>query len=99
MKCLTSLVTTACASAMLLAIGCNRNDTPVAPPATPPANTSAQANAAPPTPATQDPPSTLTAPMPPPNAPQGDASSGPKPGQANDHSSPAFKGGGKEVPK
>jgi len=39
------------------------------------------------------------APMPPPDVPKGDASSGPKPGQANDHSSPAFKGGGKEVPK
>jgi hypothetical protein len=37
--------------------------------------------------------------MPPPNAPKGDASSGPKPGQVNDHSSPAFNGGGKEVPK
>jgi hypothetical protein len=34
--------------------------------------------------------------MPPPNAPAGDASAGPKPGQANDHSSPAFKKGGKE---
>jgi hypothetical protein len=31
--------------------------------------------------------------MPPPDAPKGDASSGPKPGQANDHSSPEFKKG------
>jgi hypothetical protein len=37
--------------------------------------------------------------MPAPDVPKGDATSGPKPGQANDHSSPAFKGGGKEVPK
>jgi hypothetical protein len=38
--------------------------------------------------------------MPPPNVPAGgDASATPKPGQANDHSSPAFKAGGKEAPK
>jgi hypothetical protein len=37
--------------------------------------------------------------MPPPDVPKGDATSLPKPGQANDHSSPAFKAGGKEVPK
>jgi hypothetical protein len=36
--------------------------------------------------------------MPPPDAPK-DEGSLPKPGQANDHSSPAFKGGGKEVQK
>jgi len=34
--------------------------------------------------------------MPPPDAPKGDATSGPKPGQVNDHSNPAFKKGGKE---
>jgi hypothetical protein len=34
--------------------------------------------------------------MPPPDAPKGEASAGPKPGQANDHSNPAFKAGGKD---
>jgi hypothetical protein len=33
--------------------------------------------------------------MPPPDAPKGEASAGPKPGQVNDHSNPAFKAGGK----
>ena len=97
MKRLTSLFA-ACTSALMLAAGCNRTEAPVPPP-TPPTNTAAQATTAPPTPPVQEPPSTLTAPMPQPNAPTGDASSGPKPGQVNDHSSPAFKGGGKEVPK
>jgi hypothetical protein len=34
--------------------------------------------------------------MPAPAAPAGKDSAGPKPGQANDHSNPAFKDGGKE---
>jgi hypothetical protein len=34
--------------------------------------------------------------MPPPDPSKSDASTLPKPGQANDHSSPAFKSGGKE---
>ena len=38
-------------------------------------------------------------PMPAPNAPKSDVSPEPKPGQANDHSSPAFKAGGKEATK
>jgi hypothetical protein len=35
-----------------------------------------------------------TPPLPAPNVPKGTAAELPKPGQANDHSSPAFKGGG-----
>ena len=35
-----------------------------------------------------------TPPLPSPNVPTGTAPELPKPGQANDHSSPAFKGGG-----
>ena len=89
----------ACASALVLTAGCNRTDTPPAPTVAPPTNTASQATTAPPTPPVQEAPSTPTAPMPAPDVPKGDATSGPKPGQANDHSSPAFKGGGKEVPK
>jgi hypothetical protein len=33
--------------------------------------------------------------MPPPDSPKSDVS-GPKPGQVNDHSNPAFKAGGKD---
>ena len=36
------------------------------------------------------------APMPPPDASKSDPAAGPKPGQANDHSNPAFKAGGKD---
>ena len=89
MKSLTSIFAI-CASALTLTAGCNKTDTRSVPTAAPQAQS---------VPEPQSPPSTPTAPMPPPDAPKGDASSGPKPGQANDHSSPAFKGGGKEVPK
>jgi hypothetical protein len=95
MKQLTSIFA-ACASALVFAAGCNRTDTPSVPTTVPPTNTASQATTAPPV---QEAPSTPTAPMPPPDVPKGDATSLPKPGQANDHSSPAFKGGGKEVPK
>ena len=98
MKQLTSILA-ACASVLVFAAGCNRTDTPPVPTAAPPTNTALQATTAPPTQPVQETPSTPTAPMPPPNVPKGDESSGPKPGQVNDHSSPAFKGGGKEVPK
>lgn len=40
-----------------------------------------------------------TPPLPAPNVPKGAAPELPKPGQANDHSSPEFKGGGKPDPK
>ena len=98
MKRLTSIFA-ACASAFVFTAGCNRTDAPPAPTAAPPTNTASQATTAPPTQPVQEAPSTPTAPMPPPDVPKGDATSLPKPGQANDHSSPAFKGGGKEVPK
>jgi hypothetical protein len=98
MKQLTSIFA-ACASALVFTAGCHRTDTPPVPTAAPPANTAAQATTTPPTPPVQDAPSTPTAPMPPPDVPKSEASAGPKPGQVNDHSSPAFKGGGKEVPK
>jgi hypothetical protein len=98
MKRLTSIFA-ASASALILTAGCNRTDTPPVPSAVPPANTASQASTAPQAQPVQEAPSTPTAPMPAPDVPKGDASSGPKPGQANDHSSPAFKGGGKEVPK
>jgi len=37
--------------------------------------------------------------LPDPVVPKGDESASPKPGQANDHSSPAFKDGGASTPK
>lgn len=80
----------ACACAFLSATGCGKSSSP------PPSSAPPQAQA---TQEPQSPPSTPTAPMPPPDVPKDDASSGPKPGQANDHSSPAFKGGGKEERK
>jgi len=82
-----------CAGALIFTAGCNK-------PAEPPPAQPVQAPQSPPptqpVSEAQSPPATPTAPMPPPNAPAGDASAGPKPGQANDHSSPAFKKGGKE---
>ena len=82
-------ILSACASALTLATGCNKTDTTPVPTVAPPAQPVRDAQS---TTAMPAPP-----PMPPPDVPAGDASSGPKPGQANDHSSPAFKGGGKEV--
>jgi hypothetical protein len=99
MKRLT-FVLAACAGALVVTVGCNRTETPPVPTATPPTNTASQATTAPQAQPPQETPSTPTAPMPPPNVPAGgDASATPKPGQANDHSSPAFKAGGKEAPK
>ena len=80
-----------CASALIFTAGCNRTDAPPPPTAPAPKQSVQDAQAAAATPA---PPA-----MPPPDVPKDAASSGPKPGQVNDHSSPAFKGGGKEVPK
>ena len=85
-----TIILAVCAGAIVFAAGCKKAETPVAPTAAPQAQSE---------PAPQAPPSTATSPMPPPDVPKGDETSGPKPGQANDHSSPAFKGGGKEVPK
>lgn len=92
MKSLTSIFAV-CASALILTAGCNK---PAEPPQAQPAQTPQSPPPTQPVPEPQSPPATPTAPMPPPNAPAGNASAGPKPGQANDHSSPAFKKGGKE---
>lgn len=75
-----------CAGALTFVGGCSRTETP------PQTTTAPQAQPA------QDAPSTTATPppMPPPDVPKGEVSSGPKPGQANDHSSPAFKSGGQE---
>ena len=77
----------ATSSALIFAAGCNKPDNtpPPASAGAPPAKTVQDAP-----PATPAPP-----PMPPPNAPKSD-SPDPKPGQANDHSSPEFKAGGKK---
>ena len=80
-----------CASALMLTAGCNKTDAPPPPTAPAPTQSVQEGQAAT---ATASPPA-----MPPPDVPKDAASAGPKPGQANDHSSPAFKGGGKEVPK
>jgi hypothetical protein len=80
----------AVSSALAFAAGCSKTDTPPPGPTAAPATQPAQD--APP--ATPSPP-----PMPAPNAPKSDVSPEPKPGQANDHSSPAFKAGGKEATK
>ncbi len=89
MKSLTSIFAV-CAGALIFTTACNKTDTPSVPTAAPPAQSVQEA---------QSPPATPTAPMPPPDVAKGDVSSGPKPGQANDHSSPAFKKGGTEVSK
>jgi hypothetical protein len=86
MKSLTSIFAV-CAGALIFTAACDRTDKTETP-AVPTAPPQAQSVQEPPSP-----PSTPTAPMPPPDAPKGDASSGPKPGQANDHSSPEFKKG------
>jgi len=79
-----------CAGAVIFAAGCSRTENPAAtttaPPPAKPAQEAPSASSSTPPPA----------PMPPPDAPKGDATSGPKPGQVNDHSNPAFKKGGKE---
>lgn len=83
-----SSIFAACAGALIFAAGCNKTDTPPVSTAAPHAQSA------------QDPQSTTAMPSPPPlpapDVPKRDVSSDPKPGQANDHSSPAFKAGGKE---
>ncbi len=81
-------VVAGCALALVLMGGCNKQQTP-APTAVPPPAQPAQT-------APASPPTSATAPMPAPAVPTGTDPSGPKPGQVNDHSSPAFKDGGKE---
>jgi hypothetical protein len=76
----------ATSSALIFAAGCSKPEN--TPPPVPTAAPSATVQETPP--ATPAPP-----PMPPPNAPKNE-SPDPKPGQANDHSSPDFKAGGKK---
>jgi hypothetical protein len=80
-----------CAGALVLAAGCSRTDTTSPKTASPTTQPAPDAPATTPAPAPSPPPP----PMPPPDAPKSDVT-GPKPGQANDHSNPAFKAGGKE---
>jgi hypothetical protein len=71
-----------CATTVMFVAGCSKTDVP------PPPSVPNQAS----TPA-QPPP-----PMPAPNVPKGAEASAPVPGQAGDHSSAAFKEGGKTDP-
>lgn len=75
---------------LVLLAGCSKTETPAATTASPPPAKPAQE--APSTASTPPPPP----PMPPANPPAGETSSGPKPGQVNDHSNPEFKKGGNE---
>ena len=72
-------------AAALVVSGCGRKDEP-APPAPPPAPVSQEGAATPPVP---DRPAPDTTKQP--------VAEYPKPGQVNNHSSPEFKGGGKEA--
>lgn len=75
-------------AAVLLATGCEKTqDKPAEAPAPPPAP--AQSAAPPPTP---------TPPLPEPDPAKASMPPTPLPGQANDHSNPDFKGGGKPDP-
>lgn len=71
--------------AVLLAAGCGKKEDPK-----PTAPRPSLMQPGDPLPATQP-----TPPLPAPDAPKGADTDLPKPGQANDHSSPAFKDGGK----
>lgn len=83
------LVLAVCAGTVLLAAGCNKADAP------PPPNLSQKA---PPAPGSKETPAVAVPDMPDPNVPKGAEAAAPKPGQAGDHSSPAFKTGGKTDP-
>jgi hypothetical protein len=81
-----------CAGAVLLASGCARTEDP-------PGSKEAKKDAK----QVSSGQGTMSAPaspppLPDPTVPKGAESPSPMPGQANDHSSPAFKGGGKEDP-
>ena len=76
-------------TAALLAAGCGKKDEPKTAPGVAPVTRQDAQKAAAPTP-----------PLPPPAvAPSDKDKALPDPGQANDHSSPAFKGGGAPDPK
>jgi len=78
-----------CAGTILFATGCGKTDNP-SPPKEAQQAPSAQGS----TPA----PSLPTPPLPDPVVPKGAGAPSPTPGQAGDHSSPAFKEGGKANP-
>ena len=82
-----------CAGAVSLAGGCSKTEDP-------PGSKEAkkEAKQVPSGPGTMSTPTSPAPPLPDPVVPKGAASPSPMPGQANDHSSPAFKGGGKEDP-
>lgn len=78
-------VMTACAVALMFAAGCSKTEAPGRTSSTsPPTSTPAPAPDA--------------APKVAPDVPKGAQAPTPAPGQANDHSSPAFKAGGKNDP-
>ena len=78
-----------CAGAVLLASGCSKTEDPTG---------SKAAKQVPTGPGTMSTPASPSPPLPDPVVPKGAESPSPMPGQANDHSSPVFKGGGKEDP-
>jgi hypothetical protein len=82
-----------CASAVLLASGCSRTEDPPGP-----KEAKKETNRVSSGQGTVSAPVSPAPPLPDPVVPKGAESPSPMPGQANDHSSPAFKGGGKEDP-
>jgi hypothetical protein len=83
-----SVSVVALAGAILLAAGCGKSEPPSSPqpPAQAPAERSTVSTGVP------------VPPLPDPVVPKGAEAPTPQPGQAGDHSSPAFKGGGKPNP-
>ena len=79
-----------CAAAALFATGCSKTDSPPQSSAVAPVASAPSTPAAPAVPAPD---------MPDPKVPKGAEAAGPTPGQAGDHSSPAFKAGGKVDPQ
>ena len=78
-----------CTGAALFAFGCGKTESPPLPKITPP-TLSVQGGLSTPT--------LPTAPLPEPKVPKGAEAPSPMPGQAGDHSTPAFKAGGKTDP-
>ena len=78
-----------CAGAALFAAGCGKTDIPPPPKVALPAPTVQGGLSTPTLP---------TAPLPEPVVPKGAEAPSPTPGQAGDHSTPAFKAGGKNDP-
>ena len=82
-----------CAGAVLLGSGISKTEDPLGS-----KEAKKEAKQVPSGPGTMSTPASPAPPLPDPVVPKGAASPSPLPGQANDHSSPAFKGGGKEDP-